>query len=783
MDRSKKSGIKEKGLDRAKLLQIAIRAALYGAAGYACGIARLPFGASPFGVALLAAADRNSPFVYAGLVLSCFIARGETDGAVYLGVYTALILLRALVRLTVAADPQTLSRRRSVRELGEMLFTEPDAYRIMISAIAALGLGACIFFGGGMLYYDLFGLLLSTAAAPAATALLCRGFSGRGIMRELGRLTLFALCVYGANELSIYGVSVALFAALVLSFFVTQHNGIGKGCATALVLGLVYSPTLAPSCVLAAFCLGIFMKLSTTLGLTVAFLSASAWAFYIEGIHALEGIFGAILAATLLYSAGSRLFGEHSAAKAEGKRAEAAHRCRVVSESELDGVRLLDINRRMSAIGEGLSGLAAFFDELKLRYSPSCNPRQVCMDAFESSCTGCTQEGECKVRASIESEAARLAFQLRRNRGLSAEVLESEALRRCPRLSDILDEINYNAGVRLADPCEGEGIRAPDYKALSRLLERGLEDGGGEYVIDTALSGALCEALDRCKTGIDGVAVYGKRRRTVYVRGGSATVLNEESEAILDALEAVLPFSLDKKSLSVRRSSDGGGALTVSESARLSVSSVTRQRIAEAETRFCGDSIATFENGDRLSFSLISDGMGSGREAAAVSEICVRFLESMLSVGRMNGELLSMLSGFLAGRCEGSLCECSATVDLMEVDLISGETVFFKSGAAPTYIYRDGELFKLRSGTMPIGILPDSECRRCELMLRAGDVVVMVSDGVTDGEEECPWLFDLLRQNIEVSGAERTAELIVKYAVAHGSKDDISVVISRLVRV
>ena len=58
----------------------------------------------------------------------------------------------------------------------------------------------------------------------------------------------------------------------------------------------------------------------------------------------------------------------------------------------------------------------------------------------------------------------------------------------------------------------------------------------------------------------------------------------------------------------------------------------------------------------------------------------------------------------------------------------------------------------------------------------------MVSDGVTDGEEECPWLFDILRQNIEQSGAERTAELIVKYAVAHGSRDDISVIVSRVGR-
>ena len=109
-------------------------------------------------------------------------------------------------------------------------------------------------------------------------------------------------------------------------------------------------------------------------------------------------------------------------------------------------------------------------------------------------------------------------------------------------------------------------------------------------------------------------------------------------------------------------------------------------------------------------------------------------------------------------------------------------TVFFKSGAAPTYIYRGGDLFKLRARTMPIGILPESESKRYEFTLSEGDVVVMVSDGVTGGEEECPWLFDLLRQNIETSGVERTAELIVKYAVGHGSEDDISVVVARVER-
>jgi serine/threonine protein phosphatase PrpC len=81
---------------------------------------------------------------------------------------------------------------------------------------------------------------------------------------------------------------------------------------------------------------------------------------------------------------------------------------------------------------------------------------------------------------------------------------------------------------------------------------------------------------------------------------------------------------------------------------------------------------------------------------------------------------------------------------------------------------------------LPIGILFESESKKLELTLSEGDVVVMVSDGVTGGEEECPWLFELLRQNVASGEIERTADLIVKYAVGHGSADDITVAITKI---
>ena len=124
--------------------------------------------------------------------------------------------------------------------------------------------------------------------------------------------------------------------------------------------------------------------------------------------------------------------------------------------------------------------------------------------------------------------------------------------------------------------------------------------------------------------------------------------------------------------------------------------------------------------------------------------------------------------------------ECSATVDLMELDLISGRVSFYKSGAAPTYVFRDGGLFKLRSKTVPIGIIRELDAKKISFDVSNGDVIVMVSDGATQGKDECPWLFELLNKSLVCEGLERTAELIIERARRDGGDDDVSVVMVKI---
>ena len=779
MDKSQNTEAIGAKFDLSKLLKALAPKAIYLLGGYLSSLATLPFGSMPFGIALLCAANRDALFVYLGLALSCLFSFEGSVSVVLFGINTALLLLRALVRLTLDNPFSQREDKPTPKELLLSLFSEAVGYRVLLAAVGAFAMGACFAIGGGLLYYDIFGLLLSTAVAPLAAYIFSGFLCRRGVARELGFLALCAVCVFGALPLKLYGVSLAALGALWVTFAVSEKKGLGYGAITGLVLGLIYSPLLSPLFVLSALCVGIFMKLSCTLACFCAFTVSAAWGFYVKGIYALDGLFPAILSACLLYAVWHRLF----SAKARTAEVKRSVECKVLKESELDGIRLFDMNRRMSAISDGLSSLSSFFEEIKLRYPKQAELMKICEDALRSSCSGCPMGDGCGEKGRIETEAGRLSSILRKHRGLSPLDFDRELISRCHRLPDILDEINYNSGVRISSDRGFDGneeVFAPDYKALSRLLEKSMEEESDEYTVDRELSDALCAPLTELDLDIRGVLVYGRRRRTVYIRGRDLRSLEDNKGRIFDTLCRSLPFSIDEESLSVRRCSGEGAAISVCEKNRIAISYVSRQIKARGETRFCGDSLTAFENKDSRFFSLVSDGMGSGREAAAVSEICSRFMECMLTVGGMNKELLSMLGGFLSGRCEGSLCECSATVDLMELDLISGKTSFYKSGAAPTYIYRNGNLFKLRSRTMPIGILRDVETKKLDFTLARGDVVVMVSDGVTGGDEECPWLFDLLRQNIEGSGTERTAELVVKYAIGHGSEDDISVTVIRL---
>ena len=699
---------------------------LLGLCAFFCAQATLPFGAKPFGVALLAATTGWAVLpVYLGLSVSAFVTMEAVEGLMLFGIYTALLLVRALVNLAKGAKgvPWDKNADIKIKKLIQRAFVDRVGARVLISATFGLALGCVVLFFGGLLYYDLFALLLLVLISPLTTALLCAFFDYKArkkgevaeLWRDLGFLTLACITVFGARESVLFGVSVAVFGSFLATFLISYLRGVGYGAILGLALGICYSPMLSPMFVIAAISAGIFIRFSPALACFCAFAASSAWAFYVEGLSALLGVFGGILSACLLYSvlhkiifvdfAKDRTVEKKESVTKNSKRIE----CAPLPESALDGIKLYEMNSRMSAVSDGLRKLSSFFEEVK-----------------------------------------------QRSRQLENDIEKSG------------EKYNY---------CFSNPDETPDYAALSTLLTKTMEQSENDYKIDVELSKRLCLVLTELNLSTRGVMVFGVRKKTIYIRGKNRDLLEENAQNIIEAIAPVLPFAIDSQGFEIRREGTGEqGAILVFEKQALSTS-VVRRRVAAKGEVACGDSTSVFKNKDDRFFAMLSDGMGSGRVASAVSQICTGFISNMLSIGSMNAEILSMLNSFLCGRRIGGEVECSATLDFMEVDLMTGRAEIYKCGAAPGYIYRRGKLFKMRSKTMPIGILREVDVKRFSLELCSGDIVVMVSDGVTGEGGECPWLFDLLAKNLPCRSLERTAELIVKYSQASGSVDDVSVLL------
>lgn len=162
--------------------------------------------------------------------------------------------------------------------------------------------------------------------------------------------------------------------------------------------------------------------------------------------------------------------------------------------------------------------------------------------------------------------------------------------------------------------------------------------------------------------------------------------------------------------------------------------------------RVCGDQNVCFKGKDGRMFVILCDGMGSGEKARGESQLATEILQQFLTAGVDTLQALGILSSALALRGEE---ECGfTTVDLLELDLISGEATLYKYGAAPSYFKRGQEIKRIIGSSLPAGadFGQQSQPDLIKFHLQAGDVILLVSDGVSGNQGEDLWLCTMLQR-------------------------------------
>ena len=190
---------------------------------------------------------------------------------------------------------------------------------------------------------------------------------------------------------------------------------------------------------------------------------------------------------------------------------------------------------------------------------------------------------------------------------------------------------------------------------------------------------------------------------------------------------------------------------------------------------FCGDCATAFYDGSGRLISIISDGMGSGGLAAIDGAMTIAMAEQLLRSGIGYDSMLQTVNSALIAK---SGDESLATLDIVSIDLFTGETELRKAGAAGT-IYRHGKKTEyIELSSMPAGIMPDVHFAMETREMESGDMLVMISDGVIASGSG--WLIDMVANSGEDVDPNVLAEKIIRQARrerADGHEDDVSVLI------
>ena len=320
---------------------------------------------------------------------------------------------------------------------------------------------------------------------------------------------------------------------------------------------------------------------------------------------------------------------------------------------------------------------------------------------------------------------------------------------------------------------ENRGAVCRQYETLSQVLTDAASQLSAELVADPLREKRLRQHLTGL--GLEGEAsVYYDEQGHLRAElsGDGLSALEEEDE--LGRLSALMGCSLRREGEQIP------GRLTLLQEEPLMATAGLAARRKEGQ-RENGDTGTWFKRGDGSLFVLLCDGMGAGAAAHKESALAVQLLEDFLRAGVDTQAALRTVNGALSLRNEDS--GAFTTVDLLRVDLFTGEGEVCKYGAAPSFVRKGRRVSRVTGSALPAGLVDGDSTGpdRTALNLEPGDWVVLFSDGVASPDDD-QWVRQCLEGYTGDNPKELTAALMAESERRVGAGDDRTVVAVRINR-
>lgn len=711
-----RDGVSLGGMKLSDLLREVARQLLSLGAGFLLSRGEVFGGLFPFGVAYAAAVPMEYLAAAAfGCVVGYLLPADGLNYFRYLAALFAVVAIKALLTLIVKGSARpplaALTAGVVVCVTGLVSSSGETVNMLLAVAEAVLSLGGAFFLSHG---FD---------------GLSGKGRGLRGV--ELACALISAnLLLIGLMPLAPGGISVGKILACAFLLLVSRFGHAPVGAMCGVVSG--FAAALAGGGLTTAVTLAFAGLIS---GVFASFGKYAQVAAFIIGSLSASAVGGSLSesAELLIVSLfGSALFLMVPKAAANALGNVFAPPAKTVTEDSIKKSVTMRLGLAAGALSDVSDTVETVARELSRINSPDFN--WVLRGIEKEACAGCSLCLSCweTRRADTVSDILESIKSVREGAAQDAVLLPEELKGRClrpGRVGEAVYKYYSDYASRMAAESRISDVRSvvsEQFDGISSMLRDMAAELDREEAFDDRTAAKLAEALKNIDIQIEESSCridrFGRMTVELGARAIGGTKYNRMK--ILRQVEVCCDRDFEPPTLT---ESGGKVYITLTEKALLTVSCGVCQ-LACSVSGISGDAYSTFYDGKGRFFMVLSDGMGTGGRAAVDGAMASGLMTRLLKAGFGYDCSLGILNSAMLFK---STDESLATVDVACIDLFSGRTELLKAGAAPTLVRRSGKCAVASSTSLPAGILREVGFDKAVVKLKKGDLIVLVSDGVT----------------------------------------------------
>ena len=462
----------------------------------------------------------------------------------------------------------------------------------------------------------------------------------------------------------------------------------------------------------------------------------------------------------------------------------------VISENDGVAVRAL-VNRNRRVLYNRLLELSDAFYEMKNVFNGMVGKN---LDFDEASdylvqnikrqmCLSCQNKNEClRIQADDTDRAMHEMVRFTYDRGkVSLLDVPANLCAHCCKLNALISAVNsavdeYKTSLQTKNSLDsGRLLLGEQMWGVSQIMQTLANEVAVNVSFDTSLESSIIEGLLYEGVVCSEAIVYSRRENlysiTLVVRKNGM-----DKAKIIKVLSKVFGTPM---AISTITDGEKAGFLVIT------IENANRYDIVfgsagakKAESKASGDTHSVLKlDGNKILLAL-SDGMGSGEEAEKTSSLALGLIENFYKAGFDNNLILSCVNKLLSL----SGAESFSALDTAVVDLNNGLCDVIKLGSPATYIKSGDTVTQLDAGALPLGILEDIRPTIRSIPLKDGDMVILLTDGITDSFTDLIELETLIKET-DTTNPQTLANAILDTAVKNYHDvpaDDMTVLIGRI---